>query len=129
MSSKCQPPAYFEFTEFSAPPTQSTAPIPQDLNSPLCSPAKSHNNSSPSNSAAPPPQSSVSTLSLKEGSGEKVTVVDRDDGPITALSQSVPLYAVPEKLKTRVRSYESVLFYSHIHRLHYFVHMLGQTGT
>ena len=116
MTSKYLPPTHSEFIELSVPPTQSLDPIPQNWNSPHCSPFKSHQNSSPSTSSAPPPQSSVHSTSLKDISGQKVTVVDKDDDPDTILTQSVPLYAVPERLKTKVRNCENIHLYSHTHR-------------
>ena len=109
MTSKYLPPAHSEFTELSVPPTQSLAPNPQNSNSPHSSSVKSHQNSSPSTSSAPLPQSSIPSEDIL---GQKVTVVDKDDDPDTILTQSVPLYAVPERLKTKVRNCENIHLYS-----------------
>ena len=44
----------------------------------------------------------VPSPSLKGGSREEVTATDKDEGPDTTLLQNVPLYAVPDKLRTKV---------------------------
>ena len=93
-------------TKLSAPPTQSLASPPQNQSLSHSLPANSQpertTQSSPSHTPDIPPQ-------LKDSLEENImTVTDKDEGPNTTLSQNVPLYAVPDKLRMKVRNCENV---------------------
>ena len=100
----CRNKPHSNVTELSV---QSQTSSLQNPSSPPPSPAKFHQRtpqSSPSHTPAPPPQVLVPSLPPKDSSGE-ITAINMEEDSNTTPLQTVPLYAVPDKHRTKVRNY------------------------